>query len=348
MSVQELSINNHDKILILAPHPDDESIGTGGILSLFPRQCSVIVLTDGRQGQGTVAPETEKEIRKAEFIHEMKAAGVCNYQMLNYADGTLMQHTDCLMNIPLSSYTMIFVTGVYDGHADHTAACISLLNALTAQELSGIQVYLYEIHTMLRDVTHMLDITNVIEKKMKLIRFHKSQLEGMAYDILAKSMSEYRAVQNRMPGRYIETYQSITPQNYLENPALELENKLQKNMLFYWILTRWMDAHLRGCRLSHILRKNDYQCIAIYGYAEIGKMFYKELEQDQFKVSYIMDKRYQDADKKAPNVFPPQKGLPEVDAVIVTAVYYFDEIKEELSRLDFKNIISFRDLIESL
>lgn len=66
-TLQVLSINNNDKILILAPHPDDECIGAGGILALFPELCNVIVLTDGRQGQGMISPEIEKEIRKKSF-----------------------------------------------------------------------------------------------------------------------------------------------------------------------------------------------------------------------------------------------------------------------------------------
>ena len=35
-----------------------------------------------------------------------------------------------------------------------------------------------------------------------------------------------------------------------------------------------------------------------------------------------------------------------MDAVIVTAVYYFDEIEKELLENGYKNIISFRTLLE--
>lgn len=51
MAVIPLSVSNQDKIVIIAPHPDDECIGTGGLLALYPTLCDVIVLTDGRQGQ---------------------------------------------------------------------------------------------------------------------------------------------------------------------------------------------------------------------------------------------------------------------------------------------------------
>lgn len=43
-----LEISEKDRILILAPHPDDECIGAGGILARYPDLCRVVVLTDDR------------------------------------------------------------------------------------------------------------------------------------------------------------------------------------------------------------------------------------------------------------------------------------------------------------
>ena len=97
--MQILTIKSNDRILIVAPHPDDECIGAGGILALYPQMCTVLVLTDGGQGQGDVPPEKERKIRKCEFYAEMRELGIKRYQMLDYEDGTLMRHTDCMLNI---------------------------------------------------------------------------------------------------------------------------------------------------------------------------------------------------------------------------------------------------------
>ena len=108
--MQTLAIRDNDRLLIVAPHPDDECIGPGGILILYPQLCKVVVLTDGRQGQGDAPPELEKQVRKLEFIREMREAGIGDYEMLDYEDGSLMQHTDCLENRSLRSFTKIVVT----------------------------------------------------------------------------------------------------------------------------------------------------------------------------------------------------------------------------------------------
>lgn len=345
--MQILSVKEGDKLLIIAPHPDDECIGAGGLLALYPHLCKVIVLTDGRQGQGNVPPKLEKEIRKQEFIREMQELGISDYEMLDYEDGSLLQHTDCLENIDLTLYTKIFVTGTHDNHPDHTAACVSVCQALKKQGITGAEIYQYEIHAPLREVTHMIDITKTIEKKLSLIRCHQSQLTGLPYDQMVKSLARYRALQNRMKDSYIETYAYMNPDDELDCGTVELEKKLQKSVLFYWVLTRWMELKIGGFCIADILNRLEYNHVAVYGYAELGQLLCKELANTQIRVLYIIDKKVKDTGAANLPVYAPRKGLPEVDAVVVTAVYYFEDIEEELSQMGYDNIVSLRTLLET-
>ncbi len=276
----------------------------------------------------------------------MQKLGISDYEMLNYEDGSLLQHTDCLENIDLTPFTKIFVTGMHDDHPDHTAACISVCQALKRQEITGVEIYQYEIHAPLQKVTHMIDITKTIEKKLSLIRCHQSQLTSLPYDSMAKSLARYRALQNRMKDCYIETYTYMNPTDELDSNTVELEKKLQKSVLFYWVLTRWMELKIRGFGMVDILKKLKYHNIAVYGYAELGQLLCKELADTQIYVSYLIDKKVKDTGKDNLPVYSPRKGLPEVDAVVVTAVYYFNEIEEELSQMGYQNIISLRTLLE--
>lgn len=345
--MQVLSIKENDRLLIIAPHPDDECIGPGGVLALYPHLCKVIVLSDGRQGQGDVSPELEKKIRKQEFVNEMQKAGISDYEMLDYEDGSLLQHTDCLKNIDLTSFTKIFVTGIHDNHSDHTAACISLYQALEEQRIVNVEIYQYEVHAPLQEVTHIMDITKVMEKKLDLIRCHQSQLSSLQYDKMAKSLAEYRALQNRANDCYYEAYTYMSPVDKLDSGTVELEKKLQKSVLFYWVFTRWMDLKIRGYGIADILYKRNYHRIAVYGYAELGQLLCRELVDTHIYISYILDKRIKDTGSESLPIYVPQSGLPKVDAIVVTAVYYFDEIEKELLQMGYKNIVSLRNLLET-
>lgn len=344
--MQVLNVKENDKLLIIAPHPDDECIGAGGVLALYADQCTVIVLSDGREGQGKFPPEMEKEMRKTEFASEMSFLNITDYQMLDYEDGTLMQHMECLETIDLSAYTKIFVTGVYDSHPDHKAACLGLYQALHKQRIKETEIYFYEVHAPLREVTHMLDITDIIDKKSQLIRFHQSQLGSLPYDRYAKSMAEYRALQNRMGGCYIETYAYMSPKHNLYDATAELEARLQKSILFYQILTRWVEMKIKGGSVAEVIKKRGIHMVAIYGYAEMGKLLCMELVQAGMEVVYVLDRKVTHTENEKIPVFVPQKGLPEVEAVVVTAVYYFHEIEKELMEMGFHNIVSLRDLVK--
>lgn len=341
-----LEIRPNDKILIIAPHPDDECIGPGGILCLYPNQCSVLVISDGREGQEDLPSEECKGIRRAEFIDEMRFLGIRSYQMLDYKDGTLIQHIDCLRQIDLSVYTKIFVTGSHDNHPDHTAAYASVCQRLHQQQIHNVDVYLYEIHAPLENATHILDITNVIDKKKRLIQFHQSQLRTIPYDRYAECMAEYRALQNRLRGQYVEAYTLVLPEHGLDGSTMELEKQLQKSNLFYRILTRWVALKIKGRNIAEILEEIRYRSVAVYGYAELGKLLCRELFNTSVNVIYVLDKKIRETEIGDLPVYTPAEGLPEPDAVIVTAVYYFDEITNTLSGMGFKNIISLQTLLE--
>ena len=66
-------ISREDRILIIAPHPDDEIIGVGGMLLSYTSQCDIIVLTDGAIGQRDLPPAQERKKRRIEFLQEIVA-----------------------------------------------------------------------------------------------------------------------------------------------------------------------------------------------------------------------------------------------------------------------------------
>lgn len=86
-----LAIKPTDKICILAPHADDETIGCGGLLALYGPQCDVILLTDGAKGGDRSKPDEVRRVREAEFEEVMQFFDVRFYQFMRAEDGNLIE-----------------------------------------------------------------------------------------------------------------------------------------------------------------------------------------------------------------------------------------------------------------
>ena len=92
-----LTIYPEDKILVLSPHPDDESIGVGGLLALYSKQISVIVMTDGRYGNDRYDAFEMKKIREQEFVNAMEVVGISDYKFIKIEDGLLIENKNVLV-----------------------------------------------------------------------------------------------------------------------------------------------------------------------------------------------------------------------------------------------------------
>jgi len=89
------------KIIVFAPHPDDETLGCGGTIAkkiAEGYEVIVVVMTDGRNSlfkdlgiESDPSPEELKEIRKDEVKRATKILGlrVENLLFLDFVDGTL-------------------------------------------------------------------------------------------------------------------------------------------------------------------------------------------------------------------------------------------------------------------
>lgn len=203
--MKELEIHEDDKLLIIAPHPDDECIGCGGILLAYPQKCTVWVLTDGGKGcpgenESSVALKREKE-----FLSEMSYLGITDFCMFHLEDGKLEIADRPYNEVDLCNFTKIFVPAEYDVHRDHRVAYRMIKESLSGNTTST-ELYQYEISSALVNTTHFLDITTNIEKKEKLIEFHSSQIKEFDYIDLFKSINRYRAITLDRRIKYAEAY----------------------------------------------------------------------------------------------------------------------------------------------
>lgn len=117
-----------------------------------------------------------------------------------------------------------------------------------------------------------------------------------------------------------------------------------KHLALFLMMNQWVKVKQSGKNLSEYFEKNGYQKIAIYGMSYAGETLADELKGAKTEVVYGIDRSadsiYSDLD-----IVSLEGNLAEVDAVVVTAITFFDEIEEQLSEKMNCPIISLEDIL---
>lgn len=100
---------------------------------------------------------------------------------------------------------------------------------------------------------------------------------------------------------------------------------------FYAILLQWVHMHNEGKTVGAYLKKRGYNTVAIYGMKELGEELLFELKDSEIEVKYAIDKNADDLYVET-DVYRPDEELESVDAVIVTAIHWFDEIERDMKK----------------
>ena len=192
-----MTIQKEDRLLVVAPHPDDETIGCGGLLALYGSQTDVLLLTDGRLGKSQkrkdCSDEEIIETRLNELKNALNICGVHNLMTLGIPDSQTKKYKKRIKKTNLSGYDYIFVPNSHESHVDHYTAC-KCIKQMRFLGKTKAKVYEYEVWTPLRSSDWLLDISSVEKIKSQMLQQHVSQLECMDYLNSAMGLSHYRGI----------------------------------------------------------------------------------------------------------------------------------------------------------
>ena len=201
-----LDIKKNDRILIVAPHPDDETIGCGGLMLKYGEQCEILLLTDGRKGYNSDIKTDEDalvETRANELSSAASLAGVKRLHMLGICDGTLKDHANQVVTFDLTPYDYIFVPNHYERHKDH-APVLKIIQKACHKQRSDAALYEYEVWSPIPDPTDILNLDELIERKLAMIHEYQSQIRYLDYETMTEALNRYRGVGQKM--KYAEVY----------------------------------------------------------------------------------------------------------------------------------------------
>jgi len=215
-----------EKVMVFAPHPDDELIGCGGSMAHHVRQgdqVSIVYMTSGEAGSIDYQPDALATCREGEARQGAACLQIEDLVFLRYPDGSLEyrpQHLDALVSlIRTRQPNRVYLPHSRDAVSDHEATYRLVMEAI--RRAAGpwhpqcgpatwrVDTILgYEVWTPLGTIGSIQDITPYIALKLKALRSHRSQVESIPYDQAIAGLNRYRGI---MTGRgdYCECFQLI-------------------------------------------------------------------------------------------------------------------------------------------
>ena len=126
--------------------------------------------------------------------------------------------------------------------------------------------------------------------------------------------------------------------------ADRIQTMSDKHLALFLMMNQWVRVKQNRENISSYFEKNDYKEVAIYGMSYVGETLLNELKNTEIKIAYGIDKNAEGIYSEI-NIVSPDEELKEVDAIIVTSIYYIDEIKDMLSKKVSCPIISLGDIL---
>jgi LmbE family N-acetylglucosaminyl deacetylase len=166
------------RVLVLAPHPDDEAIGMGGTLAMHAANGSsvcVVYLTDGGGvGGGGVGGERERliAVRRAEAEAVGRDLGV---RQVFWANRDTELTNDARTVAALSELLrelapeIVYAPSIFDTHFDHFATNGVLAGALAATPAVDATVAGYEVWDTIPFANWVVDVSEVQARKDALL-----------------------------------------------------------------------------------------------------------------------------------------------------------------------------------
>lgn len=199
---KEINIHSFEKVLIVAPHPDDEVIGAFGWIYNH-KNVDIILITDGSNGIPGKNRNQTTLIRYEEFKNALKPYPIKRITCLEIEDGKVQKNKKEFEKLNLDSYDLILTPNLFDLHPDHfyTTQFITA-NCFNSKKKQSIG--LYEIWGALPVVNAYINIEKYIEQKINAIKKHKSQCEIIDYSERISALNHYRGI--LVDKKFIECY----------------------------------------------------------------------------------------------------------------------------------------------
>ncbi|HSL16524.1 MAG TPA: PIG-L family deacetylase [Methylomirabilota bacterium] len=199
-----------ERVLVLAPHADDEVFGCGGLLARLAgagADIKVLYLTDSSGGDEVTEDRDDyARRRRAEAQRGLDVLGIGRSETLQIRDGALADHlepaADAIARVIVEHRPdLLLSVSPCEVTSDHRAAFAALHRALSPLRggteldriMAGCRILLYEVNHP-GYPTLLVDVSDQLERLRAAVDAHASQLELHNYREAALGMRHFRAL----------------------------------------------------------------------------------------------------------------------------------------------------------
>ncbi len=134
---------------------------------------------------------------------------------------------------------------------------------------------------------------------------------------------------------------------YCERIMKKIYKESKKYGYMYRTAYNWLRSSHDREKIILWFKKKEINSIAMCGIDELGRHLLSELEGTEIEIKFLIDRntRREIGDYK---IYALSDELPEIDTIIVTSVFEFDEIASKLKAKETTKIISLAEVINGL
>ena|SRR3989338_5321538 len=202
------------RILVLAPHPDDDIFGAGGVLLKSARSgatVKTICITTGEKNTAGGRVNAREEETKCVTAVLGGEVGFWRYPARSWR---INRETQERLQAVIHEWKpdTIFLPFLADDHEDHRRA--SELFYMTFKGASPkCEIWAYQVYTtVLPNV--IVDVTDVMERKLQMMRMYQSQMEKRDWAHYIKGL-------NALNSRFLKTNEPRYAETFFVVPAYE-------------------------------------------------------------------------------------------------------------------------------
>lgn len=229
---------NPERVLVIVAHPDDPEFGAAGTIALWASQgakVTYVIVTDGSKGSADRQMTRERliELREKEQTAAAEALGVSEIIFLRQRDGET-ENNDALRELLVRQIrihkpdvlvthdpTARIIGNRYPNHRDHRNVGDAALDAVfplardrlnySEHEAEGLEPHktmdVFLIFT--EQPNYYVDITSTMDKKIKALQAHASQVAHMGDELPERMMERAREVAKQISFEFGEAFRRV-------------------------------------------------------------------------------------------------------------------------------------------